>query len=95
MDNEDGGEDPYTVIKNADRENGGMMDMKGKVPEEVPPHWNPYFNVEDISRTIEAAKEHGGEILAGPMELPVGTFAIIQDPDGASFTAMQCKYVDD
>ena len=44
------GDDTYTVLTNAEgRQIGGAMNppMEG-----VPPHWNVYFNVEDVDATV-------------------------------------------
>ena len=56
----------------------------------VPPHWEVYFRVDDADATVEAAKSMGAKILFGPEVLPmVGTFAVIQDPQGAVFGIQQ------
>ncbi len=57
---------------------------------DVPSNWSVYFFVEDVDATVAKAQELGGSIMvpatrAGEM----GTFAVIADPTGAVFTAMQ------
>lgn len=63
---------------------GGLLDMRGRVPEEVPPHWLVYFTVDDREETLEKAKSSGGEEML-TLDLPVGRLAIIKDPHGAPF----------
>ena len=63
---------------------GGMLDIRGRVPEEVPSHWLVYFTVDDRAATLEKAKSSGGqEVLT--MDLPMGKLAILRDPHGAHF----------
>jgi predicted enzyme related to lactoylglutathione lyase len=68
---------------------GGLLDMRGRVPDEVPPHWLTYFTVEDLDASIEKAKELGANVIFGPMELPNGRLAIVIDPQGAAFGIFQ------
>jgi predicted enzyme related to lactoylglutathione lyase len=67
---------------------GGMLDIRGRVPDEVPPHWMVYFAVEDCDATVAKAKELGGECDLGPIDLPVGRFAVLHDPHGAHFAVV-------
>ena len=64
---------------------GGMMN---KPPElaHVPPNWQIYFRVPDITAAIERIKANGGQILNGPMEVPGGDLIVnAVDPQGAAF----------
>lgn len=55
-----------------------------------PPHWNVYFNVESTDATITRVVELGGTVLAEPWDVPdVGRLAVVSDPQGAMFCAMQ------
>ena len=67
---------------------GGMLDMRGRVPDEVPPHWMVYFAVADCDATVEKVKELGGQLAFGPMDVPVGRFAGVSDPHGAHFAVI-------
>lgn len=78
----------YYVWKDGEDSRGGMADISGRVPDEVPNHWLVYFTVADADATAETAKANGGEVTFGPVDIPVGRFAIIQDPHGAMFAAM-------
>jgi predicted enzyme related to lactoylglutathione lyase len=68
---------------------GGMMDVTGRVPDEVPPYWLAYFGVEDADAAVETVKQGGGTVAFGPMDIPPGRFAVVQDPWGAAFAIMQ------
>ena len=78
-----GGAD-YTEWHLADgRGIGGMID---KMPPGVPPNWVPYILVDDTDATVDAVKAGGGSVHMGPMDFPnVGRFALLADPQGASF----------
>jgi len=66
-----------------------MMDITGRVPDEVPNNWLVYFTVPDADAAAETAKANGGEVTFGPMDIPeTGRFAIVQDPQGAVFAVM-------
>ncbi|MBM4253206.1 MAG: VOC family protein [Deltaproteobacteria bacterium] len=54
----------------------------------VPPHWLPYFYVEDMALATKALTQSGGRILAEPSHGPSGTQAVVQDPQGAVFGVM-------
>jgi uncharacterized protein len=85
----DMGGETYTSIKLDDRAIGGAFDMSAReVPEQVPPHWQVYFGVEDTDETIEEAKRRGGNVMIGPVDVPAGRFAILTDPHGASFAVI-------
>lgn len=76
----------YTSLKAGEDTVGGMIDITGRVPDEVPAHWLVYFAVEDTDATIEKAKGSGGEVVFGPEEISeVGRIAVLKDPFGAVF----------
>ncbi len=67
---------------------GGMLDVRGRLPDEIPAHWLVYFAVADCDATVEKVKELGGDLAFGPMDLPVGRFAVVRDPHGAHFAVI-------
>lgn len=79
----------YYVLKVGDDRVGGMADITGRVPDEVPAHWLVYFTVEDAEAATEKVKAGGGEVAFGPIEIPVGRFAMVTDQFGAGFAVMQ------
>lgn len=69
---------------------GGMIDMASTdMPAEVPPHWDVTFAVADADEVAEQAKQLGGNVVFGPMDVPVGRTASIQDPTGAVFSVIK------
>lgn len=73
----------YTMFKVGERPVAGCV-----VPPEdsqVPPMWLNYINVDDLDAAIEKARALGGSILKERVDLPMGSFAVIADPQGASF----------
>jgi predicted enzyme related to lactoylglutathione lyase len=47
------------------------------------------FAVADCDATVEKARTLGATITVEPMDMPIGRFAGIIDPQGASFSVMQ------
>jgi predicted enzyme related to lactoylglutathione lyase len=74
----------YTEWKLDGRTVGGMMALGPQLPEGTPPHWLVYFAVADTDATAAKATELGGTLMAPPMDIPVGRFAVIADPHGAA-----------
>ncbi len=65
---------------------GGMMTKPAQMPVPV---WNYYFNVDAASAAAQRAKDKGGEILNGPMEVPGGSWIVQgRDPQGAVFALL-------
>ena len=81
--------DGYTVCSVDGNRVAGMLAMSDRVPAEIPPHWNVYFAVEDVEATIEQVKAGGGDHVMGPIEVEVGTLAVVHDPWGATFTVIR------
>ena len=80
---------PYTVIEVAGREIGGMTPTPPDKPD-MPPIWGTYITVDNITETAETAQKLGGKVLIPPMPVEhVGQFALIQDPQGATFCAIE------
>jgi hypothetical protein len=83
------GDFSYTTWFNGVRGIGGMMPMGDDWPAEVPPHWMSYFAVADADATVARAQELGGTVQVQPMDIPPGRFAVITDPQGATFAVIQ------
>jgi predicted enzyme related to lactoylglutathione lyase len=86
----EGAPETYVVWELDGEPVGGMMEMTDdQFPPEVPPHWGVCFAVGDCDATVASARELGAEITYEPMDMPIGRFAGIIDPQGASFTVMK------
>lgn len=57
--------------------------------DEIPPHWEVVFAVDDCDAAVATARENGGNILLEPIDIPVGRQAVIADPQGAVFGVIQ------
>jgi predicted enzyme related to lactoylglutathione lyase len=58
------------------------------VPQEDPtPGWRVTFWVADADQSAARAGELGGKVLLAPMDIPMGRFTVLADPQGAAFTA--------
>lgn len=83
----------YWTITHSGAANGRNGGMRELAPEQVeggiPPHWMPYFTVEDTEAAIEVAKDAGGVLHFGPMDVPAGRFAVLGDPQGAIFATFE------
>jgi predicted enzyme related to lactoylglutathione lyase len=86
----EGAPESYTVWELAGEPVGGMMQMTEEMfPPDVPPHWSVCFAVADCDATVAKARELGGTVVAEPVNMPIGRFAAVVDPQGAWFTLMQ------
>jgi predicted enzyme related to lactoylglutathione lyase len=85
----DMGEMKYTLLTDVNgRQVGGCLDIAA-LPEGTPPHWNVYFNVEDVDASVAKVEELGGSTVAPAFDAPgVGRMAMLSDPQGAMFWVM-------
>ncbi len=79
--------DTYTMFKQGERMVAGCVVPPGD--SEAMPMWLSYVNVEDIDASIEKAQELGATIHKERVDLPMGSFAILSDPQGATFAFWQ------
>ena len=69
---------------------GGMMQMTDEYfPDEVPPHWSVCFAVADCDATTAKARELGATVAMEPIDMPIGRFAGLVDPQGAPLAIME------
>jgi uncharacterized protein len=78
----EGSPDPYLVIRNQGRGNGGIRPV---MPPEAPPHWAVYFAVGDLDAALARVQELGGVKHTDPIQLPMARIAAAGDPRGATF----------
>jgi predicted enzyme related to lactoylglutathione lyase len=79
----------YLVVNVGERSNGGIRAM-GNDPS--PPHWLVYFGVEDIETGLARARELGGNVMAGPIDIGIAKIGIVQDPQGAMFALYDGRF---
>ena len=86
----EGAPETYTVWERAGEPVGGMMPMGDDFfGPDVPSHWSVCFAVADCDAITEKARELGATITMEPMDMAIGRFSGIADPQGASFAVMQ------
>lgn len=63
----------------------GAMEMQARMPAEVPSYWLVYFDVDDVAGAFDRALAAGGAQVVPPSPMPTGRFAVLRDPQGATF----------
>jgi predicted enzyme related to lactoylglutathione lyase len=63
----------------------GAFEMDPQVPADVPSYWLVYFIVDDVDAGFRRALDLGGRETVAPADFPGGRFAIVSDPQGATF----------
>jgi predicted enzyme related to lactoylglutathione lyase len=79
------GAPPYTEFQVDGESVAGGQEMSPMVPAEVPSYWMAYFGVGDVDATYKKALDAGGQEVLPPQDFPGGRFAIVGDPEGATF----------
>jgi predicted enzyme related to lactoylglutathione lyase len=79
-------DEDYLYIKSGEFLVGGLLKLP---PPHVPAHWLPYISVATLEDARERAEAAGCKALVPAMQVPNGRFAILQDPQGATFCAWQ------
>lgn len=77
----------YSVMRNpgGDGELAGIMDAKNFLPEGVAPWWVVYWEVDDVTASVEVVKSLGGSVVSEAEDTPYGRIAWVTDPAGAQF----------
>jgi predicted enzyme related to lactoylglutathione lyase len=78
-----GGGPPYTIFNLGEN---GIAGATGVIQEGAPSHWLVIFAVDDADASVAKVRELGGSVVVEPMDAEgVGRFAIVTDPQGATF----------
>lgn len=67
----------------------GMLPMPSDVPAEQPSQWATYFSVADCAAAQARCRELGGQILLPTMDIGSMRFAVLADPQGATFDVIE------
>lgn len=78
---------PYWGIRNAGWLNGGMMGLAPGNP--APPHWLPYFTVEDVDAADASIVDAGGTVVVPVMPAGEGRILVAMDPQRAAFAVFE------
>ena len=81
----------YTTFMTGARLMAGLMALPDEAKKMgAPPSWLSYIGTPDVDETARQATSLGATILKAPTDIPtVGRFAVIQDPQGATFAAFK------
>ena len=82
---------PYTEFHFGGERVAGAMEMNPMVPAQVPSYWAIYFNVDNVDGAFKKALSLGAQEMLPPQDFPGGRFAIVSDPQGASFGLLQMR----
>ncbi len=77
----------YLMIQAPDggQPRSGLGALDPSASPDTPSHWNVYFGVASVDATANRARDLNGAVLVGPQDEPFGRFAVISDPQGATF----------
>ena len=75
----------YNEFLLGDKSIAGAWEMNQQVPAEVPSYWLIYFAVDDVDAGFKKAIDLGARESVPPQDMPGGRFAIVSDPQGATF----------
>ena len=66
------------------KDGAGMLALPADA--QAPSHWLPYIAVDDVDASCEKAEGLGASVYKAPDDIPnIGRFAVLADPQGASF----------
>ncbi len=82
------GGESYTMFKKNGEMVGGCVTPPGDA-QDAPGMWMSYIGVEDLDAAVSKARELGAKICQERVDIPMGSFAIIMDPQGATFAFWQ------
>lgn len=76
---------PYVMFFHEGKKVAAVMPIsEDETKHGVPPHWNHYINVDNISASVEKAEKLGAKVFCPPMDImTAGKLAVIADPEGA------------
>lgn len=83
--------DEYTLLLQGDSQMAGLMKLPPTAAANgAPSNWLGYVGVTDVAETVAQATQLGATLIVPPMPVPgIGTFAVFNDPWGATFAILQ------
>ena len=80
----------YHMLHAGETPIGGMVVLEGPETAEVPAHWMPYVQTEDIEACLGRSTSGGGQTCVPVTQIPgTGSFAVITDPAGGAISPFQ------
>lgn len=84
------GDMTYTMIKNKEKDFGGIWAIPKDQAKQIPAHWMSYILVDNLDKSLESCRKHGASIMKPAANAgDFGRFAIITDPTGAHIALWQ------
>ena len=78
----------YNMFNTGSRPAAGMISMPPEA-KGAPTMWMGYITVENVEQSVAKAQSLGARVLKEVITLPMGSFAVIADPQGAVFGLWQ------
>jgi predicted enzyme related to lactoylglutathione lyase len=77
----------YTMFTTGGVPRAGIFRLNDQMRQQgVPPNWMPYVESDNVDDTARKASSLGGKVIVNPTDIPgTGRFAVVQDPQGATF----------
>jgi hypothetical protein len=83
----------YTMLGKGEASSCGVVEPQ---MEGVPNHWTSYVSVDDVDAAAKRVSKHGGKVIVPPTDIPtIGRFALVQDPEGATFNLFKGEQGDE
>jgi uncharacterized protein len=79
------GRPPYIEFHKDDESILGALEIPPELPPGMPSYWLIYFSVSDVEGAARKAVELGGREVVPAQDFSGGSFAIVTDPQGATF----------
>jgi uncharacterized protein len=80
---------PYVTFEcNGETVTGLQPMVGGQWPDDLAPHWMVYFAVSDCDRTAQNAYALGGRVVGAPTTIAMGRYAVLEDPQGGTFSVL-------
>jgi predicted enzyme related to lactoylglutathione lyase len=79
----------YTEFKVDGQSIAGMFPIGDTMPADMPSYWGVYIAVADCDGAVAMATSLGATIVTAAMDIPIGRFAGLRDPQGAYFSVIQ------
>jgi hypothetical protein len=81
-----GGAPEYAEVQVNGRSIAGAMTRNPEMPAQIPDNWLIYFGSDNVDADVEKATGLGASVTVPPTDIPsMGRFAILTDPQGATF----------
>ncbi len=86
-----GNQPDYREIQATEGGVGGMLPLTAEMTAGgARPAWVAYINVDDVDKMVESIEHGGGKVYMPARDMPgIGRFAMVADPQGASFYVMK------